>query len=377
MTKEITQKHQEPRITHALDSLAVGGAERMVLRFLAHCDAETARIVVVTRRDTLFEEQAALLPIPLSYLSHGRLFSWRTWRSAHAILNARADHVLHAHMQHATLIFLPLAKLAGMKTVVTLHNVSRPAKSLSARLRNALERLVLRRFADLIISVGSSVTRAWQGVLPGHAIVTMPNTVPMPESLAPRDRVRAGIGAAPDAPVFISVASLSVQKNTSGLINAFQGVLRDHPSAELWLVGHGSLRKALEAQVDAQGLGAHVRFLGNRSDVNDLLGASDVFVLASDWEGLPLAMLEAMACGLPVVVTAVGDIPTVANPGNAVIVPPGDGAALRQAMSDLAGDTERRQRLGRAARAKVETDHNETRWVAELRQLYRDLAAPR
>jgi len=118
------------------------------------------------------------------------------------------------------------------------------------------------------------------------------------------------------------------------------------PSAQLLLVGDGSLRPLLEGRP-----GVHL--LGVRPDVPSLLSAADLFVLASDWEGYPLALLEALASGLPVVACAVGGVPEIVEDGvSGTLVRPGDTAALTAALRDLGADAVRRRGMADAARRR-------------------------
>jgi glycosyltransferase involved in cell wall biosynthesis len=114
------------------------------------------------------------------------------------------------------------------------------------------------------------------------------------------------------------------------------------------LAGDGSLRAAVQ-----RNLPERVRLLGARTDVPALLSAADIFALASAWEGRPIAVMEAMAAGLPVAATAVGGVPElIEHDVTGMLAPPGDMAALAAALATLAGDAELRRRLGSAARKR-------------------------
>ena len=140
--------------------------------------------------------------------------------------------------------------------------------------------------------------------------------------------------------LIVSVARLDPQKNPLGLIDAFAGALAADPQWRLLLVGDGSLRKQAEAHAGSLGLGARVHFLGVRPDIDALLPECDLFALASDWEGMPMAIIEAMAAGLPVAATAVGGVPElVAHQATGLLVPPGDTPALADALALLARDS--------------------------------------
>jgi glycosyltransferase involved in cell wall biosynthesis len=116
------------------------------------------------------------------------------------------------------------------------------------------------------------------------------------------------------------------------------------------LVGGGKLGPELEKEAEALGLGDRVRFLGPRSDIPEILGAADVFVLSSDYEGSPLSIMEAMAAGKPVISTAVGGVPELVEDGRSgLLVPRGSPKALAEAVNLMVKNHEAREAMGRAS----------------------------
>lgn len=176
--------------------------------------------------------------------------------------------------------------------------------------------------------------------------------------------------AAHTGPVtLLSVGRLRAPKDFATLIRAMAGV-----EARLRIAGDGPDRPALEAEIDRLGL-TGVELLGTRDDVPELLAGSDVFVLASESEGLPMSVLEAMAAGLPVVASAVGGVPELVVDGETgVLVPPGDSAALARAITRLVSDPALRDRLGHAGRQRAEREFSLERFEREHLELYRNRA---
>lgn len=157
--------------------------------------------------------------------------------------------------------------------------------------------------------------------------------------------------------VVACIARLATQKGHRYLLQAFQTVVRQVPTARLWLAGEGPLRAELEATCKELGLGDHVQFLGrvNRADLPKLYSQLNAIVLASLWEGLPVTLIEAMSAGLPIVATAVGGNAELVRTGeNGWIVPPHDPAALANALIQLANNNERRLQMGRCSRRYFE-----------------------
>jgi glycosyltransferase involved in cell wall biosynthesis len=200
------------------------------------------------------------------------------------------------------------------------------------------------------VAVAGEVARSLRALYGREPAATIPNGIALEDSAPPGAGAewRAANGFGADDLLVLSVARLEPQKNPLGLIEAFRRALGGVPHAHLLLAGDGSLRD--EAQRD---LPARVHLLGARTDVPALLAAADVFALASDWEGHPIAIMEAMAAGLPVAATAVGGVPElVEHNATGLLTPPRDMAALGAALAALAGDAELRRRMGKAARER-------------------------
>jgi len=148
---------------------------------------------------------------------------------------------------------------------------------------------------------------------------------------------RASLGLDPAAFVFGAVARLSPEKNLSMLVDVFQALARDHPHAVLLIIGDGPERPALEAQVARGGLGQRVHFTGARTDMPRVYPAIDCLVLPSLTEGMPLVVLEAMAHAIPVIASAVGDVPRLLSGGaHGRLLSPGVASELLAAMQAAA-----------------------------------------
>lgn len=173
------------------------------------------------------------------------------------------------------------------------------------------------------------------------------------------------------------VASFSPVKRHVDLIDAFARVRAQLPQARLLLVGDGPLRPQIQAQITAQGLTDAVRLLGERRDLERILPALDLFVLASSSEGLSNAILEAQACALPVVATRVGGNPELVRDDCGLLVSPHDPAALAAALLELLRNAPRRVRLGAVARERTVREHSLEAMTAAYAALHRDLVDAR
>lgn len=247
--------------------------------------------------------------------------------------------VVHSHGETPDLASRIACQLTGIPHVVTAH-IERPW-AWRPRLGMVLERrtaFLTRQY----IAVSDAVARVLREAVgvPAERVRVIPNWACRPLEGAPLQAPPAR-----GTPTLVHVARLHVQKGQDVLLDAFQTIRREYPSAVLWIVGEGPEEPSLRRRA-----GEGVVFLGYRRAVRCLLRAADLFVLSSRWEGQPLSMLEAMAEGLPVVATSVGGIPEVIEHGvSGLIVPPDDAAALADAVVRCLRDPERMRSLGEAA----------------------------
>jgi glycosyltransferase involved in cell wall biosynthesis len=187
-------------------------------------------------------------------------------------------------------------------------------------------------------------------------------------------QARRAIGMPVGVPLVGSLGRLHPQKGFSDLLTAFAQVRQRVSSVRLFVAGDGELRDDLEAQARSLGIAAAVTFAGVRADVSEILAALDVFVLPSLWEGMPNAVLEAMAAGLPVVATAVGGTPeVVVDRVTGLLVPPQDPGALARAIERLLRDPGLRRTMGRAGRRRVERHFHIQETVRQVQDLYEAL----
>jgi glycosyltransferase involved in cell wall biosynthesis len=189
------------------------------------------------------------------------------------------------------------------------------------------------------------------------------------------DGVRAELGIAEDAPVVGNVANFKAAKDHPTLLRAAALVRERLPEVRFVLIGQGPLEPETRRLAADLGLDANVVFTGFRTDAHRLLAALDVFTLSSTYEGLPIALIEAMALGRPAVVTRVGGVPEVlADGAQGLLVPPRDPAALADGLLRLLGDPGLRARMGAAARRRA-ADFDIRKAVRRMEQVYADLLA--
>ena len=226
---------------------------------------------------------------------------------------------------------------------------------------------------DAVITVSRAAAHGWRRVLaampgPRLPMTCIPNGIeppkPCPQGGLPPWPQRPG------APVILCVARFTRQKNHRTLIAALARLRRRHPRARLALVGTGPEEAAIRARVARLGLTRAVDFLGDRRDVPALMAAADVVVLPSDFEGLPLVVLESMALGTPVVATRIGGVVEALGPEHPWLVAPGDARALAAALSDALDNGAQRVKTGLAQRARFDDFYTATRMGGDTARLY-------
>jgi glycosyltransferase involved in cell wall biosynthesis len=348
-----------PLVLQVIPAFTVGGAEWMAAYLAAHLPADQFRRGVVSlhgARGSPIEEYLSRCEVPVYYINKRRGFDPTTWLRLYRLLCTLQPAIVHTHQTVGRYVY-PACWAARQKIIVhTVHNIA--TGEIHSRFWRRFQGWAYRR-GVLPVSIAQEVTRTFVQEYGRAPTLEIPNAIPT-ERYAPDPARRAAWRsqhAVPrDALVFTCVAGLRPQKNHRLLLQAFAQAAPQLPDALLLLVGppdrlDPAYAESLKSLAQELGLGQRVRFLGSRADVPDILRASDVFVLSSDYEGNPLSVLEAMAAGLPVISTAVGGVPELVQHGaTGLLVPAGDACSLAEAIAQLGCDPARRAAMGNAAR---------------------------
>jgi glycosyltransferase involved in cell wall biosynthesis len=202
----------------------------------------------------------------------------------------------------------------------------------------------------------------------------IPNGVPTPVQLSPqaRQQLRREFTGYEDRMIIISVGRLVRAKGYDDLIEAFAILHRQDPRPVLVIAGGGRLFDTIKKKLAEKNLEDSIYCLGERNDIPQLLAASDIYAISSHREGLPVALLEAMMTGLPIVATSVGDIPHVVTPEIGILVPPRRPDCLAEAFSDLVSAPEKARAMGQAAGLRARQEYSLEAWVEKLTSLYEE-----
>lgn len=350
-----------------------GGADVRVLRIAAALQGRRRYAVAAIAGSPLHErlEAAGLAVIPIA---SGRGDPRTLWALVRAIRRHRFGvvdaHNSQSHLWGALAGFVAFAPVR----ICTVHSITRYSDRGWHRV--LLYESVLR-LAGLLgcrfIAVSGSIRRYLGSLgLPESRTCLIPNAVDLPEKPARSGSgIRGPLGWDAAADVVVVVGRLEPVKGHRYLLQALHGIREACPGLRCLIVGDGRERAALEAEVARLDLAGIVHFAGFRSDVPALLAESDILCLPSLSEGLPYAVLEAAAHGLPMVVSAVGGMAEFLVHGEtARLVPPGDAAALARELRWLAEHCDERAALGRAARDLVRRRFDPDRMVAGTLAVY-------
>jgi glycosyltransferase involved in cell wall biosynthesis len=296
-----------------------------------------------------------------------------------AIINIRelatqtgAD-VVHAHGYKADIFAYYALRASGIPLVSTCHTWY--DNDWKAYFYGVLDRLILRGYAR-VVAVSEDVRhRLLKSGVNAKKISLIRNGI----DLRPFDRASAVVKDELDwgaYKVVGLVGRLSVEKGVDIFFDAAARVLAHCPDAKFVVAGDGPDRAGLETLIDQLGIRGSVRLLGRRDDMPSVYASLDVMVSASRQEGLPIAILEGMASRLPLIATAVGEVPTVVKDGRTgVLVPAEDPELLPAAIIELLRDPIKRERLGSAARQLVEDEFSAGRMTADYLHVYEEAIA--
>jgi len=364
------------RVLQVVLSLQTGGLERLVLDLLRMGPRFGLRqsVAALVEAGDLADRLPGL-NAPLAVLHKRPGLDFSLVPALVRVIKAQSVDVIHAHNPGAA-FWAGLAGAAARRPLVTTVHGAAFGMDRSYHWVTRLSALMSRR----LVCVGRDARQTLRRVdkIPAGRLRVFYNGVDL-ERFAPDPEAglaaRAALGLAPDDFVVISVSRLSPEKDCGSLFAALKLLAADHPEARLLLAGDGPEMENYQRTAREMGLGDRVLFLGSREDVPDLLRASDAFALASLSEGVSLAVLEAMAAGLPAAITRVGGAPEIVHPGRTgFLVEPGRPEELARALGRLAKNLDLAQRLGRAGRKLVRERFSLEAMAGGYAELYRSVA---
>ena len=377
---------------HVIETLGSGGAERLLHTYLKNLDRSTIRSFVVTVRDqgTHWRQPIEALGVEVFSLGcRSRRDFPRAVGSLGTLLRRLRATLVHTHLWEANVIGRVAGRLTGVPVVSSIHSPDyepevwqtgyrgHPAKRHVFR---EIDRVTAHLSCRRIIAVSEYVRRSTHNRLgfPLDRIDVIYNPIDVEElnqSSGPsRSELLSTLRLPHDSLILLNVGRLSPEKGLHYALQAMPGVLRRQPNVHLVSAGamdYADWVSRLRQDVEALGLSGHVHFLGERRDIPVLLRAADLFVFPSLFEGLGLALAEAMAAGCACIASDIAAIPEIVkNDVDGWLVPVGDSNALEARILSALGNPERREKVGRAAAESARIRFNPSAAAAKIAATY-------
>ncbi|MFN8414020.1 MAG: glycosyltransferase [Anaerolineales bacterium] len=341
--------------------MATGGAQKVLLdqaRWFKERGYKVAAAFFYDKENLCEKWQAeSEFPIYVMFSKHGKLGLyglvvglWNLW----VLLRRNKFDVIETFTHDSNMLVLPIASLAGVKIrIATHHGVIDGFPRWRERIHSWM---INHNIAHVIVAVSEKTRQSAlkEGIHLDRIRVIQNGIAPVSIEGVNRFDIRKEVGFDEGDIVLLSVGRLVYQKAHEILISAMPAVLKEFQNVKLGICGDGLLRADLKTQIQSLNLSGSVKLLGKRDDVSTFLAASDVFVLPSRWEGLPIALLEAMGGGLPIIATEVEGVDEVIVQGEqGLLVPVENADALSQAILQLLRQPELRVNMGLAAKKRL------------------------
>lgn len=376
------------KVLHVLTQLDLGGAQTSTLALLRHLDRQRFEPTLAAGcAGPLWADAAAIPRLRLVRLSclrrpiHPLRDLASAWQLARWMRRERFD-IVHTHNSKAGILGRWAARLARVPVIVhTIHGFAFHGEqgsvirglyaALERRTARITHRLISVSTQDLAAGARHRIGAASQYALIRYGI----ERGRFAANGHDRQALRRSLGLPDDAPVVGMIGCLKPQKAPLDFLRMCSLVTLQRPDARFLLIGDGALRAQVERCRRRLGLQERCLLLGWRRDIPALLQLMDVFVLTSRWEGLPIAVLEALASRRPVVASRVGGTPDVITDGrNGWLVPPGDVPLFARRVLSLLEDRALAQAVADAGAQTLTADFDTARMVAQVTSLYEQLA---
>jgi len=376
------------RIGLLVTSVEFGGLEVVVKGLIEHIDRETFDITPIIFTANRQKERTLVSELQESgrryyniIVDAERVKYMNPIKNIRQVYNIFREHqfdLIHTHGYRADVLGFMAASPLRVPLVATCHGFIRNDKKLL--FYTYLDKIILKRF-NRVIAVSSEIaTTLIKGGIKERNISIVPNAVDLNHDKNGikecRSMTRASTGWYENHFVLGYIGRLSEEKGVRVLLEAVSSIVLAGVPVQVAIIGEGSQRACLESMSRTHGMENVVKFLGFQRNIQSWLPSFDAFILPSLTEGTPMAMLEAMLYGLPVVATAVGGIPDIIKSGrNGILVRPGNARDISEAVCLLFKDQKLRDQIGTEARVTVQTKYNVKNWIKKMEDEYRKVVA--
>ena len=349
------------RVCFLAGTLGQGGAERQLFFILRALRQQGARPrVICLGRNETWEAPIKALDVPVTWVGQIKL---RIWRLLKIVRELRKDLPTIIQSQHfyTNAYAIAAARMLGLRAIGAMQNDGSSEVRDSGHFGGWVN---LRGPRLMTINSEAGIRYALGHGIPQQRVYPMPNVVDT-------EQFMPALSSSQGSLRLLTVGRLYPQKRMDRFLSVVAQLRQKAPEIKATIAGAGPLRGALEQRAEELGVSVFVEFAGGVPDVERLYHEADIFVLTSDYEGLPNVLLEAMASGLPVVATSVGGVPAIVRHGDTgFLVPPSDEDAIVSSILLLAHNPQLRSEMGRRGRAFVEDNHSLARLPTLLQGLY-------
>ena len=361
--------------------MATGGAQKVLLdqaRWF-HERGHKVSVIFLYDKEGLHEKWQAFTPVKIvnlkAFRGHGKglenIFPFiKGLLSLWGFLRREKIDVIETFTHDSNMVALPIAWLARVPVRIATHHGVIEGFS---RWRMFIHSwMVNHNIAHKLVAVSQKTREVSlsEGIREERIAVITNGIVPLPIESRSRIEVRKEAGMEANDLVLVSVGRLVYQKAHEVLIACMPDVLKEFPNVKVLIFGEGPLRTDLQAQIEKLDLSNSVKLPGKTDQIAQHLASADIFVMPSRWEGLPIALLEAMSAGLPSVATKVEGVDEVLLEGeHGLFVPVENSQALAQAILQLLRDPQARSRMGAAARLYISTKYTVDRMCEQYLEL--------
>lgn len=342
------------KILLIITGLGMGGAERQVCDLADQFANKGLSVLLISMTgETANRPQSTKVHVAELNMTKTLLGFIKAYWQARRLIKQFKPDVVHSHMVHANLF----ARLLRLSTAIPRLICTAHSSNEGSRLRMLAYR-VTDSLCDLSTNVSQEAVDASveRGAAPQGRIIAMHNgvnTASFHFDQIKRDQLRPLFCATPDIPLILAVGRLTAAKDYPNLLKAFAALPPMYASAQLVIIGTGEEENSLKQLADTITIADRVHFLGLRRDVSDWMSAADIYVMSSAWEGMPLVLLEAMACQRVVVATDCGGVKEVLGDAG-FLMPRRDSSRLSEAIIEaLNMSVEEKVLMGKVARRRV------------------------
>jgi glycosyltransferase involved in cell wall biosynthesis len=365
---------KKKKVLHILNDIQFSGAEVMLQLAAASFQQKGIQLHALSTGHEIgnYSEILSKSGYIIHHIPFGKSFSF--FKKLYQFLKKEQFDVVHLHTERGFLLYGIITRLAGVKSVVrTVHNVFIYRGLL--RTKKILERMIARRLADVqFLSIGASVNEVEEKHLFNKTII-VPNWVDQHKFRPANDdmekvALRAKLHIADNEFVIVSVGSCSEIKNHHDILRAVAKIYEHYPHILYLHVGKGDLHETEQAFATDLGIRDRVRFMGQLENIREILIASDVFVMSSRHEGLPISLLEALSCGVPSVAYNAHGIKDLVDDGENGFLTDCNYTSLVNAIMILMADQPLRKRMSEKALEKINLEYDMVKSLEKLVKLY-------